>query len=689
LLNELFELSNVISEVELKVDNWHREYNPLPNIPCYRIWISADGAVCGCEELNPELISLLRKYGNYQRSFPAFNIKPLYRIVDEAQKKQLKRYESDISSFDFETVRSWCVQDNWHRNLKSIDKSLRDLGRKISSIISDQGLDQWNIITQLALATEKMDGGLKKSLERYIFEKLSKGEDIELLLKLLFHIGDPSKNPEEDNGKNLSIILDLKNWQDFNNPVASEQTTRWLNEVLLKGEEQEKLNVSFLSPTKDAFGTQHDGVLDPMPKVRLHGFDVSLRAMFREQLCQYRYRTIDSNSFPISKINRAKLKQSLEWIAMQDNEGIYWKKADDKEIVFVYPSKLPPIPLKFASFFGEPDDANDDVEKRFGSIAKDFIRTLEGVPLKERPDSIQVFSIRKMDKARSKVVFTHNLTPDHLIHSAEEWQNGCGNLPEIESVERMVPFPLQIARVVNNVWMQNGELANAGKAVKRMQYYQGMELLLNPPREDEIRYYLHILISNSSGLVMNFGNESHNRYAPRIVGKKAKSIKQVELSRLLPVFGLLLYKNGIRADEYMENAPYLVGQFLRVSDELHAFYCKVVRGGDLPTQLAGNSVFMYASEMPAQALAQLGARMMPYISWAKQYRSKNITDVGSESWRAAWYLAMYEDITTRLHQELKESTRFNDFQKAQMFIGYLAKFPKRGQNQKEDAIATD
>jgi hypothetical protein len=253
----------------------------------------------------------------------------------------------------------------------------------------------------------------------------------------------------------------------------------------------------------------------------------------------------------------------------------------------------------------------------------------------------------------------------------------------------MVPFPLQIARVVNNVWMQNGELANAGKAVKRMQYYQGMELLLNPPREDEIRYYLHILISNSSGLVMNFGNESHNRYAPRIVGKKAKSIKQVELSRLLPVFGLLLYKNGIRADEYMENAPYLVGQFLRVSDELHAFYCKVVRGGDLPTQLAGNSVFMYASEMPAQALAQLGARMMPYISWAKQYRSKNITDVGSESWRAAWYLAMYEDITTRLHQELKESTRFNDFQKAQMFIGYLAKFPKRGQNQKEDAIATD
>ena len=215
--------------------------------------------------------------------------------------------------------------------------------------------------------------------------------------------------------------------------------------MLLKG--RAKVECLFSSPTKDAFGTQHDGVLINA-KVRLHGFDVSLRAMFVNN--QYRYRTIDSNSFPISKINRAKLKQSLEWIAMQDNEGIYWKKADDKEIVFVYPSKLPPIPLKFASFFGEPDDANDDVEKRFGSIAKDFIRTLEGVPLKERPDSIQVFSIRKMDKARSKVVFTHNLTPDHLIHSAEEWQNGCGNLPEMSPLKGWYHFHCR-RRVVNNV----------------------------------------------------------------------------------------------------------------------------------------------------------------------------------------------------------------------------------------------
>ena len=128
--------------------------------------------------------------------------------MDEAQKKQLKRYESDISSFDFETVRSWCVQDNWHRNLKSIDKSLRDLGRKISSIISDQGLDQWNIITQLALATEKMDGGLK-ILERYIFEKLSKGEILNCCLSYYSILGIRARTQKKTMVKSFNHI-DLK-----------------------------------------------------------------------------------------------------------------------------------------------------------------------------------------------------------------------------------------------------------------------------------------------------------------------------------------------------------------------------------------------------------------------------------------------------------------------------------------------
>jgi hypothetical protein len=73
----------------------------------------------------------------------------------------------------------------------------------------------------------------------------------------------------------------------------------------------------------------------------------------------------------------------------------------------------------------------------------------------------------------------------------------------------------------------------------------------------------------------------------------------------------------------MENTPYLIGQFLKLCDELHAFYCKIVREGDVPPQLAGISVLVTDSERPVQALDQLRLRMNPYIAWARQYRTKH------------------------------------------------------------------
>lgn len=127
----------------------------------------------------------------------------------------------------------------------------------------------------------------------------------------------------------------------------------------------------------------------------------------------------------------------------------------------------------------------------------------------------------------------------------------------------------------------------------------------------------------------------------------------------------------------MESNAYLVGQLLKISDELHALYCKVARNGDIPPQLVGSSLFLTASETPGQAIAQLSLRMNPYITWAKQYRFKNVTTKNEESWRAHWYLSLYEDTANKLASVMTNSTRFGDFEKAQLFIGYLASFPKR------------
>ena len=127
----------------------------------------------------------------------------------------------------------------------------------------------------------------------------------------------------------------------------------------------------------------------------------------------------------------------------------------------------------------------------------------------------------------------------------------------------------------------------------------------------------------------------------------------------------------------METLPYLYGQLLKVSDELHALYCKVVRGGDIPPQFAGGTLFQSAAEMPLRTLNLLSQRIMPYYTWAKSYRWKNITKAGEESWRAGWFCSVYERIMTQLQGKWTPQIRFNEEEKAQLFIGYLAAFPRK------------
>lgn len=129
----------------------------------------------------------------------------------------------------------------------------------------------------------------------------------------------------------------------------------------------------------------------------------------------------------------------------------------------------------------------------------------------------------------------------------------------------------------------------------------------------------------------------------------------------------------------MEDYPYLYGQLLKVFDELHGLYCSVERNGDLPPQLAGGSLFQVALDAPVRTLNLLSQRMSPYIMWAKSYRTKGIMKEKEESWRAGWLLFLSEKIAVKLHAVWKQEIRLTDAEKAQLFIGYLAAFPKKEQ----------
>jgi hypothetical protein len=688
MLNELYTLSNTLNSKGISIKEWHREYKTIPKVtakaPCIRLWISDNSSICDIESISVELAQSLRKYGNNQGTFPAFNIAPLYRITDSAQISALEDIEKGNTKLDLTMIQSWCLNNNWRKSLvNKIDNCIHNVAQTMLDKINKTGSTQKNAVVPLInLAsgfTNKPDKSLRTALETCIYAKLQKREDVSLALSILFHKGKKeAKDPEKDCGT-LSVMLDLFDWRRHGGyPVASGHTTEWINEILLNSN-QTNTDSQSEAIENDAFGMPFINPSKPMPSVKLPGFEVTLRSMFSGQPCQYRYNRIDDGSYPISKENRSLMKKSLEWIVGLDMEGVTWRKVDKNEIVFVYPSKLPDVPPKFASIFSSSQTENSDLTKaRFENVAREFIKTLQGIPVYQKPEFIQIFTIRRMDKARSKVIFTHNCTPEQLIQSAENWEAGCDNIPSNNLGEKKIPFPLQVARIVNNIWKQSGELAQGKTTVERMKYYQGIEILLDIMQESMGYNYLHILLANSSGLVNCLGNWIHSgsKCKDKADEKNLEKLKQ-ESVLLLSVMGLFLYKNDCRKDKYMENMAYLVGQILKVSDELHTLYCKVVRSGEVPPQLAGSALFVTAGETPYQALAQLSLRINPYITWAKQYRFKNIDKKYEESWKAAWYLNLYENTANKLRLVMKDSTRFNDYDKAQLFIGYLSSFPKR------------
>lgn len=663
MLNELHQLSVTLESHNIKQQKWHHQYKPLPGGACYRIWLGDDGVVADVELMSKDLMDVCRKFGNNQQTFPAFNIAPLYRVTSDEDKRYYDALYKGKQELDVNYLRSICATDNWSLKLR----------KKVTGCLNKQipNMPEENAVAALMKITASLDiDMLRSTLEQQVWKKLS--SDIKAYLPLLIHKGNEEKQPEDDIGS-ISIILDLINWEKFGYPIASENTTRQVNDWLFANESDLQLETS---DQLDAFGSPYveSNKPTPMPSVRLAPkFDVKLRSMFHDQVCQFRYGKADDHSFPINKTNRDTLKTSLEWIVKPDNENVTWHKIDKDAMLFVYPNRVPKIPPKFAALFGGTEN-HEGITNRFEKVAEDFIATLDGLETKQKPENIHVFALQQMPPAvskRARVVFSRNLSPSRLINAANEWQQGCHNLPPVARIESITPFPLNISKIANKVWKRNGTWADGKSEVKLIRYYQGMELLLDKPVPSQILRIARGVTANSLGLVLFFGNN-----LPRGRNSVNDALK-AEVGDLLSLLGLLLYKSDIKKEDYMKDVAYSIGQLLKISDGLHALYCEIQRDGEVPPQLAGNSVFVTASETPAQALALLCTRMIPYIAWADQYRRQG----KEKSGLAAWYMRQYGALMPQLHQKLTEDIRFGDLEKAQLFIGYLADLPKLANKQ--------
>ena len=665
MINELYELSKALSDANLQLQSWHRKYIPIPNIkpnsPCIRILIS-NGKVIDLSYVNEQLGSILRKYGTNQGSYPCMNLAPLYRITDEGVKKELSllmMYPERINDESLNQIRKWCFEKNWSRKFQN--------KYKISMINTVNELQasapHYEPLKILMNDSQPFSNSeiLFNELERTIWEMLERRENTVLALQMLFHQGHADKSSDDDYGR-ISVAFESQTLIKSYTPAISEKFVTQLNLSLLKTDEL--LDVQRKVDAIDAFGFPFATLEEPMPNVKLAGgFDVTLRTMFREQHCQSRYGKIENASYPISAKMRKTLQASLSWIGDKDRKNITWINIAKNEILFVYPTFIPERNTSFVQMFQCPSGSTVTFEKQ----AKQFIQELKNIKdtkTDSRANQIHIFILRKIDHARTKVVYTRQTNPNELETYSEFWSLGCKNLPNFPFGIPKTLYPLDVPNILNCFWKQNGEPAT--DKFKPIPKYHGLELLMDsnlPVTSD-----LHMISEKALILAPHIGN---------LCAHSDLNHPQLEkYKELLALTGLLLYRKGIRKDDYMNNLPYLYGQLLKAADELHAYYCKVMRKGNYPPQLVGSSLFQSAAESPLRTLNLLSQRIIPYYAWAKSYRLKD----DEYSRYVGWIYNICENIMVKLQENWSPQTRFHDEEKAQLFIGYLSAFPKKEKN---------
>ena len=186
MLNELYSLSATLKSKGISTKEWHREYKPLPKVtakaPCIRIGLAKDSSICGIESISAELAQSLRKFGNNQGTFPAFNIDPLYRITDKKQLSELERIEKETATPDWDIIKSLCVNDNWKESLvKKVNRSLQNISQTLLSLIGNQEKpetllngfsDQFYRVPRiLGMLFNSLDSDLIKEIEKEAFQE--------------------------------------------------------------------------------------------------------------------------------------------------------------------------------------------------------------------------------------------------------------------------------------------------------------------------------------------------------------------------------------------------------------------------------------------------------------------------------------------------------------------------------------
>ena len=675
MLNELRDLSRSLIASGIQLTDWHPNFKKCPKarVTCFT-YITDKGDI-NISIPDPSFdVRTIRKWEKANGcSFPAFNVPPLFKLIDNesikkiyALKKVLQKGKPIESVTVNELINNSII--NWDKT--AFKKNNLCLSSAVAEIEEQLGIipSEYSAISMLIERTKKIDiKEFHQNLKQQMLQSFNDNMSLNII-DMLFQTGETTKQ--------IQLVFEINDWAAIgaSYPANHSIVQKWMNDRFMHFSTARRKAGHI---EKDAFNDSAIGCEAKLPSVRMSILgNVILRAMSNQSPCQSRYGMMDASSFPIGANVRQEMKASLEWLSDETRKGKTWvdltKKVGDAAILFAYPAQKPETEPEIAGLMGGLDESAVDLDgATFSAIAARVTRTLRGVYTGAYENEVRIFVLAKRPgDARTKIVTSKRYMTEHTIKSAELWQAGCRNIPNIKIKQFedktpvwkacIDPFPTEAVWCLNTSWLRQGTYA---EHIYGFSIDDALSLLLDEGNE-AIRLSqraINAIVRNCSSLILAI-RQAH------AFGKVFKINKKYEKQALLlpSILGLLLYKNGIEKGGFMNSPAYLVGRFLSFADDLHLKYCQHARKGSIPPQLVGNALMPTALAVPEKALSMLSQRILPYQAWAKTLSGDN-KDVGL----VKYFLKQIGEISNQLN-ETELSSTCSDTDKAQMLLGYLA-----------------
>ena len=453
MINELKALSDAIMATGFSGINWENKFGEIKlTSPCFVLELTENGTIADIRYLDREKAKVLRTWqgGSLGECFPSFNFQPFFSFVSEKDKKLMpspKQKQAAVFGLIEKIRDTQALPEDVKKPLQKLDRAKPDkkAGTCLGKIANDffervcHGMDADDVLVRFREAFYRFIGSenhaetFNKALVAFLHRRCINDSNPNEFVNLLV------------SGTDVVVFFDIAA-TDIPS-IASERTIRIINERLLATKDLIQVkggtrNKKAMSEEVDAFGNKVNPkeFADKLPEVKLPGAiaNTKLRSMSGESKCQMRYGHIDAESFPVGNEIRKAAKSALTWISSPEREGSTWAIAGANELVFAYPKSLPPRLPKLARLLGNgrrasSDDAGGETsEERFKNYAAEALQGLKTLRQGPAPNTdIEVFAIKKADKARRKVVFYRNYSLDRLEDAVNDWNMGADNLPPI------------------------------------------------------------------------------------------------------------------------------------------------------------------------------------------------------------------------------------------------------------------